>query len=129
MLRFLFSLALLFALPACNPLQPLAGGGGERIFVTIELDPATQFTMKSAGDGAFVARYQNVGETPVELLRVTADGASETVGTIQPDQILRERYDPGATALVVNRSRSTASVRAEVQGDTRIAMSYTPADG
>ena len=126
-LRYLLlPLALLAA--ACNPLDPLQGGGGERIFVTIELDPAMQFTMKGAGAGAFVARYRNAGETPVELLRLTAEGATEPVGTIQPDQILRERYAPGATALVVNRSRSTASVRAEVYGDTRIAMRYAPAD-
>ena len=129
MTRSFLVLGLVLVVSACQPLQPLQGGGGERIFVTIELDPATQFTMKGAGEGAFVARYQNVGETPVELFRLTPDGAREAVGTIQPDQILRERYASGATALVVNPSRSMASVRAEVVGDTRIAMRYTPADG
>lgn len=128
-MTFRLLLLTVLLLPGCNPLDPLQGGGGERIFVTIELEPATQFTMKGAGDGAFVARYQNVGDTPVELLRLTAGGVSEAVGTIQPDQILRERYGAGATALVVNRTRSAASVRAEVQGDTRIAMRYTLADG
>lgn len=123
-MRFCLAALLLVSLSGCSRTTLNTGDG---LTVRITLEPSQRFVIGSGAHAPLRASIRNLGETPADLVTV-ADDEQSLVSTLQPEESRSVELDADTALYIVNRSRSEASLQAELRGDTRVALRYEAID-
>lgn len=110
-----FALVLLAALAGCSSIHS-----------TVKIESGDQFILGGEQLGPFTAELLNEGPATVTVLEVTSRGDTLLVASLDAEQSARASFSTGSAAVLANRSREDASVRAVVRGDTNLGMRYVP---
>lgn len=109
----------------CSQLSPKVEPG--ELNSGLQIPPRERFILGGGQRGEFSVAAHNQGPVEVEVAALKPDGSVNTLTTVKPDGVVRQKFAPGDAALFINRSGMRAKLFVAVNGDVQLGMRFADA--